>query len=65
MITERRELNAATWRTSSYSGSSNNCVEVAPLPANVGVRDTKDRDGGSLVVSRSSWTAFIGSVTLR
>lgn len=65
MTTERRELHAAAWRTSSYSGSGNNCVEVAPLPALVGVRDTKKRDDGSLIVRRSTWAAFVASIAAR
>lgn len=51
--------NQQTWRKSSYSGSDTNCVEVAPLPGSTAVRDSKDRDGGSLVVPRAAWTAFI------
>jgi hypothetical protein len=46
-----------TWKTSSYTGSNGNCVEVA-AGSTVAVRDTKDRDGGMLTVSSASWTAF-------
>ncbi|WP_163508299.1 DUF397 domain-containing protein [Fodinicola acaciae] len=47
------------WRISSRSGSSGNCVEVAGVAYAVGVRDTKDRDGGTLVFSAGSWTRFL------
>lgn len=58
------DLHRATWRKSSYSGgSSDNCVEVASAPAVVGVRDTKNREGGHLAVSRPAWSAFVRSVT--
>lgn len=48
------------WRKSSRSGSATDeaCVELAVLSEGVGVRDSKDPDGGRLVVSR----AQIGSL---
>ncbi|WP_410676627.1 DUF397 domain-containing protein [Amycolatopsis sp. cmx-4-68] len=49
------------WRKSSYSNGSNSCVEVALADA-VGVRDTKDRDGGALVVRSSEWRAFVAEL---
>ena len=49
----------AGWRKSSHSGSGHECVEVAPGRELVGVRDTKDRDGGTLVFSRRQWDAFV------
>lgn len=56
----RESIVDAAWRTSSYSGSTgNNCVEVAPLPRVVAVRDSKDRDGGHLAVGRRAWRSFI------
>lgn len=49
-----------TWFKSSYSGTSgDNCVEVAVGPGFVGVRDSKNEDGGSLAVSSAEWSAFI------
>lgn len=47
------------WRKSSYSGSQTNCVEVAVAPELVGVRDTKDRGGGTLLVPAAVWQAFV------
>jgi hypothetical protein len=53
------------WRKSSRSsGGTGNCVEVG-VPADrsrVAVRDTKDRDGGTLVVSPMAFAAFLRSV---
>ncbi|WP_020670683.1 DUF397 domain-containing protein [Amycolatopsis nigrescens] len=46
------------WQKSSYSGGGEECVEVALEPAEVGVRDTKDRDGGQLTFTPSAWYAF-------
>jgi hypothetical protein len=45
------------WRTSSYTDETN-CVEVAPGPVSH-VRDTKDREGGTIVFSAAAWGAFL------
>ncbi len=51
------------WRTSSYT-KSDSCVEVADNdPAKVMVRDTKDRNGGTLSFPPSSWAVFIQHAT--
>lgn len=46
------------WKKSSYSGNTDNCVEVA-LGDQVGLRDTKDREGGQLAVDAAAWRAAI------
>ena len=52
------------WRKSTYSGGSGgDCVEVADGAAIVLVRDTKDRDGGTLAFAADAWEAF--TVTLK
>jgi hypothetical protein len=56
-------LTRATWRKSSYSGASGNCVEVAGnLPGIVGIRDSKDPGGPALVVTTLAWRSFVGQV---
>lgn len=47
------------WRTSSYSGGSNNCVEVALLAGSTAVRDSKDPGGRHLLVSAVCWQTFL------
>ncbi|MFY1698517.1 DUF397 domain-containing protein [Solwaraspora sp. WMMA2101] len=50
-----------SWRKSSRSnGQGGNCIEVADnLPGRVLVRDTKDRDGGTLTFGSAAWSAFV------
>lgn len=56
---------AQGWRKSSFSGNVNqSCVEAAPLLTRVGVRDTKNRENGHLLVPARQWRVFIGSVKL-
>jgi hypothetical protein len=57
------ELTGAVWRKSVRSGQSGDCVEVATnLAGMVPMRDTKDRDGGTLTFSSASWAAFVEGV---
>ena len=55
-------LREATWRTSSRSANNSYCVEVALTSEVVGVRDTKARDGGTLVFNRQQWTSFLAGL---
>lgn len=54
-------MSEGRWRKSSRSGggAGNNCVEVAPMPEAVAVRDSKDPTGPVLDVESRSWTAFL------
>jgi hypothetical protein len=57
------DLTGAQWRKSTRSGSSNACVEVSDnLTGIVAVRDTKDRDGGTLIFTAPEWSAFVTGV---
>ncbi|MEU7753091.1 DUF397 domain-containing protein [Micromonospora sp. NPDC049171] len=55
------DMTGAQWRKSTKSGSNGgNCVEVADnVPGVVLVRDTKDRDGGTLAFSPAAWRGFV------
>lgn len=55
------KINDGAWRKSSYSGDAqtSDCVEVAPLGATTGIRDTKARDRGHLEATPSNWRAFL------
>ena len=51
------------WVKSSLSFANGNCVEVADLGGGaVGVRNSRDPDGGTLVFTPGEWDAFIGGV---
>ena len=48
-----------TWRKSTYSGANGgNCVETASGDGVIMVRDTTDREGGTLRVTADAWRAF-------
>ncbi len=47
------------WRKASYSSNGGaNCVEVASSEL-VLVRDTTDRDGGTLSFTAQAWSVFV------
>jgi uncharacterized protein DUF397 len=50
------------WRKSSYTGGQGNCVEVAPVPGGVAVRDSKDPNGPVLRLTAGQWRAFVDRV---
>jgi hypothetical protein len=50
------------FRKSTYSGANGgNCIEVGTADA-VLVRDTTDRDGFTLSVPASAWSAFLATL---
>lgn len=54
------ELSGVAWRKSSRSGTGagDNCVELAVAASAVGVRDSKNHDGGHLVFEGAAWRLF-------
>jgi hypothetical protein len=55
-------LMNTTWRKSTYSNGGENCVETASGAGNVLVRDTTNRDGGTLSFDAAAWERFIKSL---
>ena len=61
----RTALHAAetAWFKSSYSNDTGgSCVEIAELPAHVGIRDSKDTARPAFMVSRRAWNSFVAGV---
>ncbi|MFE2064930.1 DUF397 domain-containing protein [Streptomyces sp. NPDC059467] len=61
-------MNALTWFKSSYSSNEGpECVEVAISPATpaptVHVRDSKDKDRGTLAFADASWAGFVRGIS--
>ena len=57
------DINSATWRKSTYSGSNGgDCVEVATLVDGIAVRDSKDRTGAVLTFSPAACDTFTAAV---
>lgn len=56
------EVSDPQWRKSSYSGQAGSCVEVAQGDGRIAVRNSNDRDAGTVYFTRSEWTAFVAGV---
>lgn len=57
------DLSGAEWFKSSYSGGGNDCVEVAHLAGGlVGVRDSKNPGGATLIFTATDWNSFVAHV---
>ncbi len=54
-----RDDSAVEWRTSSYSGGGNDCVEVGFADAAPMVRDSKHRDGGVIRIEAAQWQEML------
>ncbi|WP_329090789.1 DUF397 domain-containing protein [Streptosporangium sp. NBC_01469] len=56
-------LSDAEFRKSSYSGTGNDCVEVATnLPDLIAIRDSKDPSGPVLAFSPTAWNNFLTGI---
>ncbi|MGW8986441.1 DUF397 domain-containing protein [Streptomyces parvus] len=58
--TDASAAQELTWFKSSYSGAEGGeCLEVASMPTNVLVRDSKQVRGPIVVLSPEAWAAFV------
>lgn len=52
----------ASWRKSGMSHGDGECVQVAPEPGHVWVRDSKDPQGPALRFTREGWMVFLAGI---
>ena len=64
MITEQSQAAPFQWFKSSYSGGAGGeCIEIAPTPATIHIRDSKNPPsphGPHLTFPPVTWAAFLG-----
>jgi hypothetical protein len=60
---ETIDAAGAEWHKSTRSSGSGQCVEVAALAGQVGVRDSKDASGPILVFGADQWRSFLALVS--
>ncbi|MFE0421473.1 DUF397 domain-containing protein [Streptomyces sp. NPDC058953] len=64
-ITNRVAIAESAWFKSSYSNDSGgNCVEIADLPDQIGIRDSKDPTGPVLLLTPKAFSSFINTTKL-
>lgn len=54
------DITRLTWKKSTQSNGSGNCVEVATIANGVLVRDSKAPQGPILAFTPAEWDAFVG-----
>ncbi|MEU5402145.1 DUF397 domain-containing protein [Streptomyces sp. NPDC005963] len=53
-------VEESAWFKSSHSNDTGGaCLEIAALPGQVGIRDSKNKQGPALVVPTGAWHTFI------
>ena len=50
------------WRKSSFSGQNGSCLETASNSGAVLVRDTTNREAGTLSFDADTWQTFLGTL---
>ncbi|AOS65514.1 DUF397 domain-containing protein [Actinoalloteichus hymeniacidonis] len=57
-----RLVEHAGWRKSRRSQNTSNCVEIRHAAEQVGIRDTKNRAGGVLIVDCAAFGFFLNAI---
>ncbi len=57
------DLTTVTWRKSTFTGNTGQCVEVAELPSGaIAIRDSKSPHREPLRFTSQEWAAFLSGV---
>lgn len=57
------DMTIQKWRKSSYTASNgSNCVEVVRLAGDIGIRDSKSRERGHLIMPLAQFTALLSQL---
>ena len=59
MVARPHRYPLLIWRKSHASQGTGNCVEIAPVGSSVLVRDSRDRSGPALALSRKQWQRLL------
>lgn len=54
-----------TWRKSSHSTATGNCVEIALTATAAHVRDSKNPGAGALTIPAPAWADFLRAARVR
>ncbi|QKW27801.1 DUF397 domain-containing protein [Streptomyces seoulensis] len=52
-------MDELTWHKSTYSAEAANCIEIAPTPTTIHIRDSKHPAGPHLTVALTAWEDFL------
>lgn len=63
MTVPEQEDDERPWQKSSHSGEGQDCVEVRIGRKKVGVRDSKNPEGGHFELARGGWQGLIATLT--
>ncbi|WP_217551141.1 DUF397 domain-containing protein [Streptomyces sp. GbtcB6] len=52
-------MTEPTWQKSTYSEQGSACVEIAPTPTTIHIRDSKHPAGPHLTLQHTAWANFV------
>ncbi|WP_405819408.1 DUF397 domain-containing protein [Streptomyces sp. NBC_01390] len=58
-------MTRLNWQKSTYSEEASSCVEMAPTPTTIHIRDSKTPASPHLTLRPTTWADFLSDVTQR
>ncbi|MEV6481010.1 DUF397 domain-containing protein [Streptomyces sp. NPDC051576] len=55
-------MTEPTWQKSTYSEQGSACVEIAPTPTGIHIRDSKNPTGPHLTLRPTAWADFLSQL---